>query len=148
MMTRKLGCDPHKIAVIGGGIGGLTAALALLRRGIDVDVYEQSKDFKEIGAGIEISPNGTRVLDALGLKEAFEHVRVELLNRELRHWKTGETWNWFELGATSVERYGAHHMMLHRGDLHRILLEPPESKGGRAQAGHKVRRRHPVRPTS
>ena len=122
-MIGKLGCNPHRVAVIGGGIGGLAAALALLRRGIDVDVYEQSKDFREIGAGIEISPNGTRVLDALGLKKAFEHVRVELLKRELRHWKTGETWNWFELGATSVERYGAHHMMLHRSDLHRILLE-------------------------
>lgn len=127
MTTQKLGCDPHKVAVIGGGIGGLTAAFALLRRGIDVDVYEQSKNFGEIGAGIEISPNGTRVLDALGLKKAFEHVRVELLKRELRHWKTGETWNWFELGATSVERYGAHHMMLHRGDLHRILLEAVRS---------------------
>jgi salicylate hydroxylase len=123
MMTRKLTFDPRKIAIIGGGIGGLAAALALLRRGIDVDVYEQSKDFREIGAGIEISPNGTRVLDALGLNKAFEHVRAELLKRELRHWKTGKTWNWFELGATSIERYGAHHMMLHRGDLHRILLE-------------------------
>jgi len=46
MMMRKLGCDPHKIAVIGCGIGGIAAALALLRRGIDVDVYEQSKDFR------------------------------------------------------------------------------------------------------
>src|SRR5215510_3085261 len=114
MMTRKLCCDPRKIAIIGGGIGGLAAALALLRRGIDVDVYEQSKDFREVGAGIEISPNGTRVLDALGLKKAFEHVRVELLKRELRHWKTGETCNCFELGATSVERYGPHNTLLRR----------------------------------
>jgi salicylate hydroxylase len=111
MSNRKCGYDPRKVAVIGGGIGGLTVALALLRRGINVDIYEQSPEFREVGAGIEISPNGTRVLDTLGLKEAFEQVRVELARRELRHWKCGETWNWFELGATSVERYGAHHMI-------------------------------------
>jgi salicylate hydroxylase len=122
-MNRKHRYDLRKIAIVGGGIGGLTLALALLRRGIDVEVYEQSKEFRVAGAGIEISPNGTRVLDTLGLKQAFEHVRVELARRELRHWKTGETWSLFELGATSVQRYGAHHMMMHRGDLHRILLE-------------------------
>ena len=61
----------NTIAVIGGGIGGLAAALALLQRGVDVDVYEQCAQLKEVGAGIAISSNGTRVLDALGLKEAL-----------------------------------------------------------------------------
>ena len=51
-----------KVAIIGGGIGGLTAAFALLRRGIDVEVYEQAPRLGEVGAGIQISPNGTRVL--------------------------------------------------------------------------------------
>ncbi len=60
-----------RIAVIGGGIGGLAAALALLQRGLDVDVYEQSPQLGEVGAGIQISPNGTRVLYALGLEEAL-----------------------------------------------------------------------------
>jgi len=115
MKNWKLDCDPHKIAVIGGGIGGLTAALALLRRGINVDVYEQSKEIKEAGAGIQIGSNGTRVLDALGLKVALAHVEVVPSRREIRHWKTGETWNWFELGKASLQRYGTRHMMLHRG---------------------------------
>src|SRR6266508_2455703 len=56
------------VVVVGAGIGGLTAALALLKRGIDVDVYEQSNQLKEVGAGIQISSNGTRVLFALGLE--------------------------------------------------------------------------------
>jgi salicylate hydroxylase len=113
----------NTIAVIGGGIGGLAAALALLRRGVDVDIYEQSAQLKEVGAGIAISSNGTRVLDALGLKEALARVQVVSSRREIRHWKTGETWNWFELGENSAQRYGTRHMMLHRGDLHGILAE-------------------------
>src|ERR1043166_1335677 len=111
------------VAVIGGGIGGLSAALALLRRGVDADVYEQSAQLNEVGAGIGISSNGTRVLDALGLAEALARVQVVLSRSEIRHWKTGETWKWFELGEDSAQRYGTRHMRLHRGDLHRILTE-------------------------
>ena len=59
------------VAIVGGGIGGLAAALALLRRGIDVDVYEQAPELRELGAGVQISANGTRVLHALGLKGAL-----------------------------------------------------------------------------
>lgn len=115
--------SPDRIVVIGGGIGGLTTALALLRHGIDVDVYEQSTQLKEVGAGIGISPNGTRVLDALGLADALACVQVVTSSREIRHWKTGETWKLLELGENSVQRYGTRHMRLHRGDLHSILVE-------------------------
>jgi len=115
--------SPNKIVVIGGGIGGLTVALALLRRGLDVELHEQSTELKEVGAGIQISSNGTRVLYALGLEEALRRVQVIPSRREIRHWSTGETWNWFELGATSVQRYGTPHIMMHRGDLHGILAD-------------------------
>jgi salicylate hydroxylase len=111
------------IAVIGGGIGGLAAALALLKCGLDVDVYEQSAWLGEVGAGIGISSNGTRVLHALGLEEALRPVQTNPLSRDIRHWSTGETWNWYELGATTSERYGAPHIMLHRDDLHRVLAD-------------------------
>jgi salicylate hydroxylase len=67
---------PETVAIIGGGIGGLTAALALLKRGIDVDVYEQAAQLREVGAGIQISPNGTRVLHELGLENALREVQV------------------------------------------------------------------------
>jgi salicylate hydroxylase len=111
----------NKIIVIGGGIGGLSAALALLKRGLDVEVYEQSSQLKEVGAGIQIGSNGTRVLYALGLEQALAEVRVLPAARELRHWSTGETWNWFELGETSARRFGTPHLMLHRGDLQAAL---------------------------
>ncbi len=112
---------PRKAVVVGAGIGGLTAALALLERGIDVEVYEQSNELKEVGAGIQISSNGTRVLFALGLEAALAKVQVRPERRELRHWSTGETWNWFDLGDKNVERFGTPHLMFHRADLHDLL---------------------------
>jgi 2-polyprenyl-6-methoxyphenol hydroxylase-like FAD-dependent oxidoreductase len=111
------------IGIIGAGIGGLTAALALLRRGLEVDVYEQAAELKEVGAGIQVSSNGTRVLYALGLEADLTEVQVLPSRRVIRHWSTGETWDWFELGATSAVRYGTPHVMLHRGDLHGLLAE-------------------------
>ena len=65
-----------RVAVVGAGIGGLTAALALIQQGIGVDVYEQAPELKELGAGVQISSNGTRVLHALGLGPAIEKVGV------------------------------------------------------------------------
>ena len=112
---------PGKIAVIGAGIGGLAAALALLRRDLDVDVYEQAPQLGEVGAGIQISSNGSRVLYALGLEQALDAVAVLPSRRQIRHWSTGETWDWLELGAATAKRYGTPHLMLHRADLHGVL---------------------------
>lgn len=112
----------NPILIIGGGIGGLTTALALLRRGLDVDVYEQAPVLREVGAGVQIGSNGTRVLYALGLEEPLRRLQVLPPRRQLRHWRTGETWNWFNLGAASVERYGTPHILMHRNDLHGLLV--------------------------
>jgi salicylate hydroxylase len=109
------------IAIVGAGIGGLAAALALLRRGIDVTVYEQAPELTEIGAGIQISANGTRVLHALGLKEDLEQVQVIPTGKEIRLWNTGQTWKLFDLGAESVARYGFPYITIHRADLHDVL---------------------------
>ena len=114
---------PKKIVIVGGGIGGLAAALSLLKRGRDVEVHEQAPELKEVGAGIQISSNGTRVLYALGLEDALKRVQVLPSRRVIRHWSTGETWNWFDLGATTAQRYGTPHVMLHRGDLHGLLAD-------------------------
>jgi len=111
------------IAIVGAGIGGLTAALALIRQGIAVDVYEQAPELKELGAGVQISSNGTRVLYALGLGPAIEKVGVIVAGKEIRLWSTGQTWKLFDLGAVSVEQYGSPYMMFHRGDLHAALLD-------------------------
>lgn len=111
------------VAIIGGGIGGLAAALALIRRGIGVDVYEQAPELRELGAGVQISSNGTRVLYSLGLDEPIERLGVVVAGKEIRLWSTGQTWKLFDLGAVSVERYGFPYVMFHRGDLHGMLLE-------------------------
>src|SRR5271168_2773052 len=113
----------NKVAIVGGGIGGLAAALALIRRGIDADVYEQAPELRELGAGVQISANGTRVLNALGLKEALERVQVLPAGKAIRLWNTGQTWNVFELGLESVERYGSPYITVHRGDLHDVLAQ-------------------------
>jgi 2-polyprenyl-6-methoxyphenol hydroxylase-like FAD-dependent oxidoreductase len=110
-----------KIVIIGAGIGGLAAALALLRRGIEVEVYEQAATLAEVGAGVQMSANGTRVLFALGLEPALAQVQVTPSRRVIRHWSSGETWDWFALGVVSAQRFGTPHLMLHRSDLHGIL---------------------------
>jgi salicylate hydroxylase len=111
------------IAIVGGGIGGLAAALALVRRGIDVDVYEQTSELRELGAGVQISANGTRVLHALGLKGALEQVQVLPAGKQIRLWNTGQTWKLFDLGMESVERYGSPYITIHRGDLHGVIAQ-------------------------
>jgi salicylate hydroxylase len=114
--------DSERVAIVGGGIGGLTAALALIRHGVPVTVYEQAPELKELGAGVQISANGTRVLHALGLGPEIEKLGVIVAGKEIRLWSTGQTWKLFDLGAVSVERYGFPYMMFHRGDLHGVLL--------------------------
>jgi salicylate hydroxylase len=114
------------VAIVGAGIGGLAAALACARRGIDVDVYEQAPELRELGAGVQISANGTRVLYALGLKEALEEVQVLPAGKAIRLWNTGQSFKLFDLGMESVERYGFPYMTAHRGDLHGVIAQALE----------------------
>lgn len=114
--------NPH-VLIAGAGIGGLTAALALLQRGFDVDVYEQAAELRELGAGIQIAANGSRVLIALGLEERLRPMVCEAAAKEVRIWNTGLTRKLFDLGEDSVKRFGAPYWMIHRGDLHRLLLD-------------------------
>jgi salicylate hydroxylase len=111
------------IAIVGGGIGGLAAALGLLRRGIDVDVYEQAAELREFGAGAQISANGTHVLHWLGLKEALEQVQVLPAGKAIRLWNTGQSWKLFDLGMESIERYGYPYITIHRGDLQGVIAQ-------------------------
>src|ERR1700674_5217852 len=77
------------VAIIGAGIGGLTAAVALRQRGFAVSVYEQADQLGEIGAGIQLSPNASRVLLALGLDRQFEAIAFEPNRHVVRNWKSG-----------------------------------------------------------
>jgi salicylate hydroxylase len=113
----------ENIVIVGGGIGGLAAALALIRRGIDVEIYEQAQELRELGAGVQISANGTRVLNALGLEEALARVQALPAGKAIRLWNTGQSWKLFDLGMESVERYGSLYITIHRGDLHDLLAQ-------------------------
>ena len=110
-----------RVLIAGGGIGGLAAALALLKMGHDVEVYEQATELKEVGAGLQLSPNGTRVAYALGVGDELKALSCEAEGKEIRIWNTGETWKLFDLGKISVERYGFPYFTVYRPDLLVVL---------------------------
>lgn len=112
-----------RIAIAGAGIAGLCTALALLQRGVAVEVFEQAPQLGEVGAGLQLSPNGTRVLQALGLGPALEPLVAEARGKEIRLFSSGRRWKLFDLGEDCRARFGAPYWMVHRGDLHRVLLD-------------------------
>jgi salicylate hydroxylase len=110
------------VIIAGAGLGGLTLAAALLKKGIDVDVYEQSPELREVGAGLWISANGSRVLEALGLKEAIEAINLPPQDRVVRFWKTGEERSVYNVDASASK---ADHTLVQvlRAELQRVLYE-------------------------
>ena len=109
--------------IAGAGLGGLTAALALIQQGHHVRVFEQALELREVGAGVQLGANGTRILIALGLEAAMRQVVCAATMKELRLGTTGQCWPTFDLGESSVERFGAPYWMVHRGDFHKVLLD-------------------------
>src|SRR3954451_11977617 len=112
-----------RVLIAGGGIGGLTAELELLRHGIDVEGYEPADELKEVGAGVQLAENGTRGPQALGVGEELKTLSCEAQGKEIRHWQTGETWKIFDLGPVSIERYGAPYFTVFRPDLLAVLAQ-------------------------
>ncbi|WP_066151655.1 FAD-dependent monooxygenase [Hydrogenophaga pseudoflava] len=112
-----------KVLIAGGGIGGLSAAVALLQRGIDVEVYEQAPELKEVGAGIQISPNGNKVLDALGVFKRLKELSCDPVRKEFRLWNTGKPWPMLSLGKAVIESYGYPYLTVYRPDLHQSLAD-------------------------
>ncbi len=109
------------IIVAGAGLGGLTLALCLARVGFRVTVLEQAKVLGEVGAGVQISANGARVLYHLGLADALNRVAFHPESGEMRHWQTGETLSSRPLGQASEQAFGFPYFHLHRADFHSIL---------------------------
>jgi salicylate hydroxylase len=117
-----------RIAIVGGGIGGLTAAISLLQAGFDVQVYEQSRLLSEVGAGINIGPNASRLLIRLGLGAECAKVAFRSQWFHQRRWEDGRTLTRTPVGVPMEEHFGAPHMIFHRGELHALLAKavPPE----------------------
>jgi len=110
-----------KIAVIGGGLGGLAATLSLYRAGFPVDVYEQAPELNEVGGGINMGPNAARILYRLSLGDALDRDAVRPLSAHVRRWDDGRTLQKAPLNPACDELYGAPHLTVHRADLQRII---------------------------
>jgi salicylate hydroxylase len=127
---------PLRIAVIGGGIGGLTAALSLHRAGFEVDVYEQAPELTQIGGGINMGPNAVRILRRLGLGEGLDRDGVRPRFTHQRRWQDGRTLQRAPLNPLCEELYGAPHITIHRADLLAVIASgfPRE----RVHLGHRL----------
>ncbi len=115
-MTQKL-----NVTVVGAGLGGLTAAAALLKHGCDVTVLEQAGELGEIGAGVQLSPNAMKVMRALGLEQEVLGVSFEPGNHVIRSWKSGRVLSSTQLKGALHAAYGAGYYGFHRADLHQVL---------------------------
>ena len=116
--------------VVGAGIGGLTAALTLERKGIEVTVLEATSEFGEVGAGIQVSPNATRVLHELGLEGPLAERAFRPEAVELRSWRSGQLLTRVPIGHDVEKKFGAPYLHMHRADLHAVLAEAVEATSG------------------
>ena len=113
----------QQLLIAGGGIGGLAAALAVARVGWDVRLYERAPEFSEVGAGVQLGPNVTRILRAWGLEDALAAVAAFPARLRVRSAQSGAELGVLALGAQALERYGAPYATIHRADLHALLQQ-------------------------
>lgn len=118
-----MGTTKASVAIVGAGMGGLTAAATLRQAGFKVDVYEQAPAFSRLGAGIQMSPNAMKVLRTIGLEPALREIAFQPPAQKSREFDTGEIHLVLEMGEALEQRYGAPYLLLHRGDLHAELMK-------------------------
>ncbi len=111
----------ERVLIVGGGIGGLTAAIALGRQGIETEILERSRSGDETGAGIQLGPNATRALKALGLLDGIASIAFRPEAIWLHDGLSGRKLTAMPLGRPVEQRYGAPYLTLHRADLHTAL---------------------------
>jgi 2-polyprenyl-6-methoxyphenol hydroxylase-like FAD-dependent oxidoreductase len=115
--------QPLPILIAGGGIGGLTAALALSRHGFRVCLLEQAREFKEIGAGIQLGPNAFKVFDRLGITDQISSTAVFPESLLVMDSITAEEVTRIPLGEKFLGRFRYPYALIHRADIHSVLLQ-------------------------
>ena len=118
-----------QLLIAGGGIGGLAAALAASRAGAQVRLFERTPVFSEVGAGIQLGPNVTRVLHGWGLADALGDVVAVPDRLQIRSAASGAELGVLRLGEVAQARYGSPYVTIHRGDLHAVLLTELTRRG-------------------
>jgi salicylate hydroxylase len=111
------------IGILGAGIGGLCAAIALQHAGHHVTVYEQAKAFMRVGADINLTPNAVKALDGLGIGEGIRRFAARPTHRISRIWDTGEETSRLEMSDAAERQYGAPQLTIHRADLLSVLAD-------------------------
>jgi salicylate hydroxylase len=124
------------VGIVGGGIGGLTAAMSMLRVGFDVHVYEQASALGEVGAGVQISPNASRILYRLGLADELARTGVRPLAWHQRRWDDGQTLLRTPLAEPLEAAFGFPHYQMHRADLLSALAGAVPAE--RVHLGHRL----------
>lgn len=112
-----------RVAVIGAGLGGATAAALLQREGFQVRLYEQARAFERVGAGIHVSANVMKVLRHLDAEQRLSQIGIHPDAFTSRKWDSGEVLFELPLGETGEQKYGASYITVHRHDLHAAILE-------------------------
>jgi salicylate hydroxylase len=119
---------PERITIVGGGIGGMTAAVACAQAGFAVTLLEAAPAFGDIGAGVTLSPNAMKGLDHIGVCEDVASAGVEPSRQRIQHWQDGRTLVPIERAGARA-KYGAPYVTIHRADLHAILVEAAQTTG-------------------
>ena len=128
----------NKTLIVGGGIGGLAAALACSRAGAEIELFERSPEFSEVGAGVQLGPNVVKILHGWGLKDALARVASFPERLQVRCAQSGAELGVLRLGAVALERYGSPYVTIHRADLHALLLHAVEQTQARLQLDSSV----------
>jgi len=118
-----------KVLIIGAGIGGLTAAIALAKSGLEVEVFERTKKLGNVGAGLQLSPNAMAVLSSLGLAKQIESMACEPEAGVLRDYKSGNALLTTSMLGVYEQRYGHKYLHIHRADLIDCLLKAARETG-------------------